>query len=82
MKKAHRPAALKVSHFYTMGAGVHAATQRMTPHIDTTPVQASRNGHASGNTTITLSPDTDNQEEFIDDSEANGLRSLPSRKVL
>jgi hypothetical protein len=69
VKKVHRPSALKVSRFYVLGAGVHATTQRMTPHMDTTPDQSEHNGHASGNTTITLSPDTDIQEEFNDDRE-------------
>ena len=70
VKKAHRPVALKGSHFYAMDTGVHATTQRMTPHMTTTPVKSRLNGQALGSITISLPSDTESQEEFNDDDES------------
>src|SRR6266487_301964 len=66
LKKAHRPAALKVSRFYAVDNGVHAPAQRKEPLMATTPVKSRLNGQVLGNTTITLLPDTDSQEEYTD----------------
>ena len=66
LKKAHRPAALKVSRFYAVDNGVHAPAQRKEPLMATTPVKSRLNGQVLGSTTIALLPDTDSQEEYTD----------------
>lgn len=61
VKKAHQPAALKVSRFYTMGNAVDTTDRQRDPDTPTTQVKPRLNGQRLGNTTISLLPDK--QEE-------------------
>src|SRR2546422_663014 len=69
VKKAGRPAALKVSRFFAVDADASATTQRLVPRMATTPVQSIQNGHGSGNAAISLTPDNVSQEQDSDDDE-------------
>ncbi|HEX9134448.1 MAG TPA: hypothetical protein VF844_19325 [Ktedonobacteraceae bacterium] len=69
IKKAHRPAALKVSRFYAVEADAFATTQRLVSRMTTTPDQPGQNGQGSGSTAISLAPDNVSQEQDSDDDE-------------
>jgi len=65
-KKAGRPAALKVSRFFAVDPDASATTQRLAPRMSTTPVQSIQNGHGSGSSVISLTPDDVSQEQDSD----------------